>query len=468
LSLNRRTQWLAGLLVLGSFPIFTWLVYAQGTGTDASTHFFYIPIVAAAIFLGDYWGMAVAVAAGIVTLWVPGGNHTGEHLPDFVVRICIFYATAILAARLSGIIRQRMAETASLLEVSRAINSSLRVDDVLQRIAAKAVELTDALGCSILLLDREHQMLVFRASYGLSEDYVTRYPVRVSESALDAAVLQSPTDNPERIPACEGREDVPGAGIATILCVPVMGREEALGVIRIYTKPNYHFSRSERALLTAFATQAAIAIENANLYEDIRQNYRKTVSALTRAIEAKDPATLGHSERATQFALQVGEHLKLPKERLEALEFGGLLHDIGKIGLDDSMRLPSLMAGPGDDMIMRLHPLIGKSILEPVDFLQPSLEVVLYHHERFDGSGYPEGLSGEDIPFLARLFAVANTYDGLTSGNTEQTSLGVAEALEQLRRLSGSKLDPALVEAFAAAVTKPQGRGKRSYAMMGD
>ena len=232
-----------------------------------------------------------------------------------------------------------------------------------------------------------------------------------------------------------------------------MGRTEPLGVIRIYTKDGYRFSHTERQLLGAFATQAAIAIENANIFETTRHNYANTVRALSRAIEAKDPATLGHSERATELALQAGRHLKLSKEQLEALEFGGLLHDIGKIGVDQSSMLPAA-AGSPEEMIMRLHPLIGKSILEPVEFLRPAIDVVLYHHERFDGAGYPEGLVGERIPRLARLFAVANVYDIITSGSREETSLSPAAAIARLRHFAGSELDPAMVEAFAAAVTQ--------------
>jgi len=457
MQLGRRRQLLVALLVVLSFPVITWLVYGAGTGADSSTHFYYMPIITAAIFLGDYWGMGAAIAAGIITLWVPGRAAVapGQQLPDFVIRVLMFYVIAILAARISSLLRQRAAETASLLEVDRAINSSLRLDEVLARIAAKAVELIDARGCSILLLDPERLLLVFKASYGLSEDYVTRYPVRVSESKLDQAALEGRQAESGVEPALgsEGREDMPGAGIVSILSVPVMGRTGALGVVRIYTKDGYRFSRSERQLLGAFANQAAIAIENAHLFEGVRQNYSSTVRALARAIEAKDPATLGHSERATDLALRVGEHLKLSGEQMEALEFGGLLHDIGKIGLDESCLLPA--AGSADEMMMRLHPLIGKSILEPVDFLRLAVQVVLYHHERFDGGGYPEGLAGEDIPYLARLFAVANAYDQLTNGTTEANALSPGAAMTRLRQMAGAELDPALVEACAAAVAKP-------------
>jgi len=460
MQLRKRSQFLVALLVLAAYPLIVWMVYGEGMGTESSTHFFYLPIITAAIFLGDYWAMGTAIAAGVLTLWVPGRPASTHQLPDFMVRILMFYVIGILAARLSSIIRQRAAENSSLLDVSRAINSSLRLDEVLSQIAAKAVELTDAQGCSILLLDTARQMLVFRASCGLSEDYTARYPVRVSESKLDQAALEGRhvASGQERGFAL-GREDIPGAGITSILCVPVMGRNEPLGVIRIYTKPGYQFSRSERQLLGAFAHQAAIAIENANLFEGVRRNYSSTVRALARAIEAKDPATLGHSERATELALRVGEYLKLSKEQMERLEFGGLLHDIGKIGLDNASVLPN--AGSPEELIVSLHPLIGKSILEPVEFLQPALEVVLYHHERFDGGGYPEGLAGERIPYLARLFAVANVYDSITSGSQEHNSLTPGAAIARLRRMAGVELDPALVEAFAAVVTKPYATGTR-------
>lgn len=147
-----------------------------------------------------------------------------------------------------------------------------------------------------------------------------------------------------------------------------------------------------------------------SLYESIQRNYLDTVRALTRAIEAKDAYTFGHSERVAEYATKMAHALHLATKDEQTLEFGALLHDLGKIGMDEPMS-PSNNA-PLDRQIMeQMHTMIGKSILDPVEFLHPAIPIVMYHHENWDGSGYPEGLSGEEIPLLARIVSLANRLD---------------------------------------------------------
>ncbi len=171
------------------------------------------------------------------------------------------------------------------------------------------------------------------------------------------------------------------------------------------------------------------------------------MNALARAIEAKDPHTLGHSERVTDYALRLGQALDLTAEELETLRFAATLHDIGKIGLADR----SLTRGHLDmseAVLVRMHPLIGIAILQPVEFLAPALPAVRHHHERWDGKGYPDGLAGEEIALPARILAVANLYDNLRTDSPGRPGLSAAEAAKVLRDVAGTEIDPRLTEAF--------------------
>lgn len=211
------------------------------------------------------------------------------------------------------------------------------------------------------------------------------------------------------------------------------------------------------------ANQAAVTLERVNLlaesrrqareieaaYEELENTYDQTLKALMSALDARDRETEGHSMRVSRLACLLGEKLGLNSDQLKALERGALLHDIGKIGISDV-----ILHKPGkltDDewKIMRLHPDIGSRIVERIPFLQESMSVVRYHHERWDGSGYPLGIKGADIPIHARIFAVVDVFDALTSKRNYRKKSTPQEALEYLREQSGTLFDGAIVEALA-------------------
>ena len=202
--------------------------------------------------------------------------------------------------------------------------------------------------------------------------------------------------------------------------------------------------------MTTFAHQASVAIENAELYEDIRRNYYETVRTLTRAIEAKDIETYSHSERVTDLVEKIAREVGIPDEQCELLQFGSILHDVGKIGLEATDAAANEQPGESAQVFYRMHPLIGQSILAPVTFLQSVLSVVTHHHERWDGSGFPEGLEGDAIPYEARIVSIADAYDRLIHPLDPAAESGVSprEALHEIVAGAGTKFDPELVAAF--------------------
>ncbi len=177
-------------------------------------------------------------------------------------------------------------------------------------------------------------------------------------------------------------------------------------------------------------------------------SYEALLLALARALEAKDYETEGHSERVTAYALRLGRALGLRREALEDLRRGALLHDLGKIGIPDAvLRKPGPLTEE-EQALMRAHPLIGDRILEGLPALQGARGVVRHHHERFDGRGYPEGLQGKEIPLLARIFAVVDAYDAMTSYRPCRRALDPEEALAEIAREAGRQFDPRVVAAF--------------------
>jgi putative nucleotidyltransferase with HDIG domain len=435
------------------------LRYVYGGASSSLINLYYVPIVLAAFYLGDIGGLLVAIAAALAAgPYMPqsisaAGIETFQPLKDVLIRAGFFYAVALLTSRLSFQLQQRATENSVLLAVSQAVSSTLRLENVLDTVAEKATELLGGKGCLIRLLDESGSELREAAQYGLSERYLQKGPVRVEASEMDRATLagQVVAVRDVRVDSrFQYREEAAMEGLSSVLSAPLMSIRGPLGVIRVYSERPRRFTSRERELLLAFANQASLAIENARLYQRIEKNYYDTVRALTRAIEAKDASTLGHSEHVVQTALKIADRLGLDRAQQDTLRFGGILHDIGKIGLSDDA-LESRARDDAEEMLVRLHPLIGASILEPVEFLRPALDIVRHHHERWDGRGYPEGLAGDEIPPLAQVIAVADAYERLTGGEYGM-KLPPEDALAEIERDAGKRFDPKVVEALVSAI----------------
>jgi putative nucleotidyltransferase with HDIG domain len=452
-----RLSGLYWLSVAVMLAVITALVYYGGDGTASGlVHLYYVPIVFAAFFLGDVGSIVTAVAAAAcLGPWMPQSRSPMVHqaVQDLAVRGCLFYAVGLLTARLRAQAVRRGRQASTLLEVTRLINASLDLDEVLATIAQKAVEMLRGRAAVIrLLADSELKM---GASWGLSSEYREKGPVRVKESRIDQHALRGEIIAIRDVtadPRFHYREEASREGLVSMLCGPLLRGDRPVGVIRIYSGRRRNFTASDRQLLQAFAAQAAIAIENAELYQDIRENYFETVRALSHAIEAKDPATLGHSERVTDVAIRMAQHLGLSTQDQETIRFGGILHDIGKLGVAEEALAKESRREPEAQVLTRLHPLIGRSIIEPVKFLQPAADIVRFHHERWDGQGYPEGLAGESIPRLARLVAVANRFDELVSESGKGPTVTPAAAVGRIEEQAGTEFDPEMVEALAEVV----------------
>ena len=188
---------------------------------------------------------------------------------------------------------------------------------------------------------------------------------------------------------------------------------------------------------------------------EIRDMFTQTVRSLAGAVDAKDPFTAGHSERVQRIAKDLGEEMGCSEADLEALEWGGLLHDIGKIGIPDAILLKQGALTKEERMVMNAHPVKGEEIIRPVEKLKPELPIIRHHHEWFNGSGYPDRLVGHDIPRLARILHVADSFEAMTAARPyRMTPLSEEQALEELRKYSGIQFDPEVVAAFERLITR--------------
>lgn len=183
-------------------------------------------------------------------------------------------------------------------------------------------------------------------------------------------------------------------------------------------------------------------------YMDVRQNYLGTLEALASALDAKDKYTRGHSDRVAKYAVELARQIKLPEDQVEVIQQMALLHDVGKIGISDELLNRSGKISNDEFAMIKFHPVIGADILKDIHYLGAATEFVRYHHEKYDGSGYPDGLKGESIPLGARIITVADSFDAMTSDRSYRKKMTVQEALDEVSRCAGSHFDPLLAEAF--------------------
>lgn len=195
-----------------------------------------------------------------------------------------------------------------------------------------------------------------------------------------------------------------------------------------------------------------IARHSLQQYVDTRRLLLGTINALVSAVEARDPYTSGHSERVKGYVVATARAMKLPEDLIQSLEYVASLHDIGKIGVRDAVLRKDGPLDPEEWEEIRQHPVIGAAMLEPIEILDKEVALMRHHHERWDGSGYPDRLAGEEIPIGSRIIAVCDAYDAMTSSRPYRPTRTHQEALEELRRCAGTQCDPAVVEAFASAV----------------
>jgi putative nucleotidyltransferase with HDIG domain len=206
-------------------------------------------------------------------------------------------------------------------------------------------------------------------------------------------------------------------------------------------------------ILSIFASQVALALQESRYYEDIHLNYFNTIHTLALALESRDVYSRGHTERVTKYAIQIGRALEVSNQELEILRYAAQVHDIGKISIPDYILNKPGRLTPDERAVIELHPVKGAEVLEPLEFLKPAIPIVRHHHERYDGTGYPDGLEKERIPLMSRILACADAFDAMTSQRPyRRRRLTIREALEEIKNNSGSQFDPKISHLFIRVI----------------
>ncbi len=233
-----------------------------------------------------------------------------------------------------------------------------------------------------------------------------------------------------------------------LLAVPLQRQDQVLGCLFALDKGCGDFDSVDSKLLNSIANESAIYLENSMLFDGVHGLMMGLLHSLTSAVDAKDAYTCGHSERVALLSRRLASESGLPEAEIERVYMAGLLHDVGKIGVPEAVLQKPGKLTPEEFEQMKKHPEIGARILQDIKQVKDILPGVLYHHERFDGKGYPSGLAGENIPLMGRILCLADCFDAMTSNRTYRKALPLEVALIEIRRCSGTQFDPRLAEAF--------------------
>ncbi|MBA7602375.1 hypothetical protein ES703_09464 [subsurface metagenome] len=334
-----------------------------------------------------------------------------------------------------------------LYQISRSISSTLKLDNILKVILDFSVKISGANRGSVMLLDEKKNVFFIKAAYNLSEKIIRKVTFAKDENTIGWVVKNK---KPLYIKDLEkdkrfSKKEETDYKLKQLLMVPIIIEGEVKGVVNL---DNASFTTDIINLLESFSEQAAVAINNARLYQKIQDSYFEIVKALAQAIEAKDPYTHGHSVRVMEYAVLIAQKLGLPEEEIESLKYAAILHDIGKIGVRGIvLNNPDGLTDEEYDEIKK-HPLIGEGIIQPIELLQPIRPLIRHHHEWYNGKGYPDGLSGENIPLGARILAVTDAYDAMKSDRPYRKTLTEETAIQELKRGSGTQFEPKIVKIF--------------------
>jgi HD-GYP domain-containing protein (c-di-GMP phosphodiesterase class II) len=344
----------------------------------------------------------------------------------------------------------------TLLRLFSLFNSSLDLDKVLEMVMDEVITILKAERGFIMLLDTKNCELVLSIARNMDHQTIQEDEFTVSKNIiLKSATEKAPiiSFNAMEDPRFDQFQSVSVHNLRSILCVPMLFKGDLTGLIYVDNRiKSGVFREPDKNLLQTIADVAAIALENARSYLKVKN----TIKVLANSIEAKDDYTRGHVERVSHYCVEIGRELGLNERSLEELEIAGILHDIGKIGIPDTILKKQNTLTPEERETMKMHPDVGEDIVSPIEFSQDILKAIKHHQEHYDGQGYPGGLCGDDIPLYARIVAVADTYDAMTSDRPYRKSKEEAAALAELKRASGTQLDPRVVEAFLHVLKAPR------------
>jgi HD-GYP domain-containing protein (c-di-GMP phosphodiesterase class II) len=356
-------------------------------------------------------------------------------------------------------IEEKVERLALLSQLGQILNSTLDHKEIRRRAMEAATQLMKAEAGSLLLVDEGKRQLYFEVALGNREEDIKRIPLNFGEGIAGwvaqhgkPLIVNSPKKDPRFFKGVDERTEFK---TRNIICVPVKVKEKIIGVLEAINKQERGgFNRADLSLFTSLADQVAIALDNSRLYQELEEMFFQTTDSLADAIEKRDPYTGGHTQRVTQYSLAIAKYLQLNALEKKWLKITSVLHDIGKVGIEDQILKKPDRLSPDESEMIKRHCNIGVEIIKHIRQLRESIPGVKYHHEQLDGKGYPNGLKGEEIPVLAKIIAVADTFDAMTTDRPYRIAMGREAAVKELEKCSGTQFDEKVVEAFIQAYQK--------------
>jgi HD-GYP domain-containing protein (c-di-GMP phosphodiesterase class II)/PAS domain-containing protein len=366
-------------------------------------------------------------------------------------------SSAIKNASLYSKAKIRLENLHSMRVIDTAIASSLDVHHILQVLMAQAISRLSVEAASIYLFNETTLMLEYHDSQGIDLATFSRTNIRLGDGIIGRVALEQRTICVEDLTKERTwiRPIVITEGLKVYCGSPMVVKGKTRGVLEVFSKDKKFDDPEWIELLETLAGQAAIAIETTSLFSELRQanyglalTYDTTLEGWSRALDLRDKETEGHTQRVTELTIKLAEMLGIKDKELVNIRRGALLHDIGKLGVPDQILFKEAPLDEQEMKIMKQHPLHAYNLLYPIAYLRPALDIPYGHHERWDGSGYPQGLKGVDIPLAARIFAVVDVWDALISDRPYRKAWSHQKAFRYIREKAGIEFDPSVVDAF--------------------
>ncbi|GAB4543110.1 MAG: hypothetical protein Fur002_14560 [Anaerolineales bacterium] len=395
----------------------------------------------------------------IVARKMENSSPFSAEMKRLVITISELLGNALSRMRLHTETLQRLNRLQTLRAIDEAITSSFDLSITLNILLRHVLTQLGADAACILLLQRDEKTLRYAAGQGFRWAEVERTNIHLTQAVCGQSLLE------RRVIQITNKEEIQAQPhflklwaedqFETYLCAPLIAKGEAQGVLEVYLRRPFAPNEEWIDFFETLAGQAAISIDNAQMFEHLQNAnvelaiaYDATIEGWSRALDLRDHETEGHTQRVTELTLQLARAMNLSDQQMLHIRRGALLHDIGKMGIPDNILLKQGELTSAEWEIMRSHPSLAFEMLQPIRYLQPALDIPYAHHERWNGSGYPRGLKGEEIPLAARIFAVVDVYDALTSARPYRGAWSKEKTLAYIQERSGTEFDSHVVNAF--------------------
>ncbi len=341
-------------------------------------------------------------------------------------------------------LRNSFEELTTLYRLVDIITESKTLERVLNSLMDMVTEIISCEGAMLFLVDEKNGEPDVALKRNISKKNEAKINLQMKQKVIEWTLKKGKT-----IAMPDIDEDANDTDKTTFVLVPLIAHDKPVGLIDIISDtPEGDITTKDLSLLTILAKQAALAIENVKLYESMKKDQISIIRALSSTVDAKDHHTSGHSLKVSEYSQKIAEALGMSERDIENIKYAALLHDIGKIGIPDEIIKKPTRLTPEEFEIVRKHPVIGARIIKEIESLSPMVPIILHHHERFDGKGYPDGLKGEVIPIGARIVHAADAYDTMVSARAYKDMLPAELAVSELRKNAGTQFDPKVVETF--------------------